>query len=128
MIIRLTCAAALAGVATFNPRPATHTVKLERNRFVPAVTTASPGDTIRFVNGEGGPHNVAFESDSIPNDLRAVIDSAMPNPKVAAMSSGMLILQDEAYTVVVPKLRAGRYAFLCTPHWANMRGAIVVKP
>jgi plastocyanin len=126
--MRLIVAVALAGVATLVTPPATHTVRLERNRFVPAVVTASPGDTIRFVNGEGGPHNVAFDTDSIPKDVRKVIDAAMPKPKIAEMSSGMLILQDEAYTIVVPKLGAGRYAFLCTPHWANMRGAIVVTP
>jgi plastocyanin len=120
--------AVLIGSATFVTPPVSHTVKLERNRFVPAVTIASPGDTIRFVNGEGGPHNVAFDADSIPRAMRPLIDAAMPTPKIAAMSSGMLILPDETYTIVVPTLGAGRYAFLCTPHWANMRGAIVVKP
>ena len=125
-MIRLTSAFALLGLAAIAPTPATHVVRLERNSFVPAVTHATPGDTIRFVNGEGGPHNVAFDADSIARPLRPVIDAAMPKPKIAEMSSGMLILQDEAYTVVVPKLPAGRYAFLCTPHWATMRGAIVV--
>ena len=124
----MTSAAALVGLAALATPPSTHTVKLERNRFVPAVTQAAPGDTIRFVNGEGGPHNVAFDADSIPRDARKVIDAAMPKPKLGEMSSGMLILQDEAYTIVVPALAAGRYAFLCSPHWAQMRGAIVVKP
>lgn len=127
-MLRLTCAAALVGLAAAATPPTTHTVRLERNRFEPAVTRAAPGDTIRFVNGEGGPHNVAFDPDSIAKDARRVIDAAMPKPKLGEMSSGMLILQDEAYTVVVPALPAGRYAFLCSPHWANMRGAIVVTP
>ena len=126
-ILRSAVLAALAGIAAA-ASPATHTVRLDRNRFVPAVTQAAPGDTIRFVNGEGGPHNVAFEANSIPKDARALIDAAMPKPKIAALSSGMLILQDEVYTIVVPKLAPGRYAFLCSPHWAQMRGAIVVKP
>lgn len=125
---RLTSAAALAGLAAFAAPPASHTVRLERNRFVPAVIQAAPGDTIRFVNGEAGPHNVAFDADSIPKDVRKAIDAAMPSPKIAELSSGMLILQDEVYAIVVPKLPAGRYAFVCSPHWAQMRGAIVVKP
>lgn len=95
---------------------------------MPAVTQAAPGDTIRFVNGEGGPHNVAFDADSISMDARAIIASAMPQPKIGAMSSGMLILRDEAYTIVVPRLGAGRYAFLCSPHYAQMRGTLVVSP
>ena len=124
----MTSAAALLGVAAAVTPPATHTVRLERNRFVPAVTHAVPGDTIRFVNGEGGPHNVAFDADSIAKDVRKVIDAAMPKPKIAELASGMLILQDEVYTIVVPRLAPGRYAFLCSPHWAQMRGAIVVTP
>jgi plastocyanin len=118
--------AALVALAMLPAPPSTHVVRLERNRFVPAVTQAAPGDTIRFLNGEGGPHNVAFDADSVPKDVRKVIDAAMPTPKIAEMSSGMLILQDEAYTMVVPQLGAGRYAFMCQPHYANMRGALVV--
>lgn len=128
MIIRVTSAAALLGLAAAVTPPATHTVRLERNSFIPAVTIAAPGDTVRFINGPGGPHNVMFVADSIAPDARKAIDAAMPKPKIAELSSGMLILQDEAYSIVVPQLAAGRYAFLCSPHWANMRGAIVVKP
>lgn len=127
-MIRLTSAAVIVGLGTLSAPASTHIIRLESNRFVPAETQAAPGDTIRFVNGEGGPHNVAFVGDSISTDARALLAAAMPPPKIAAMSSAMLILRDEAYTVVVPKLGAGRYAFLCSPHYAQMRGALVLSP
>ena len=107
-------------------RATLHTVRLDRNSFIPAETHASPGDTVRFLNGDGGPHNVAFVADSIPKDARAAIGDAMPKPKITDISSAMLILNEESYTIVVPKVDAGRYAFMCQPHYASMRGALVV--
>ena len=106
------------------PTSHVHVVRLESNRFVPAVTRAVGGDTLRFVNGEGGPHNVEFISDSIPAAPRRLIDAAMPG-KIRALSSPMLILRGEEYRLVIPALPAGRYAFLCSPHAANMHGALV---
>ena len=125
---RLTSTAALLTFASLAPAPVTHVVRLDPNSFLPAETRAAPGDTIRFLNGNGGPHNVVFARDSIATEARALIDAAMPQPKIMELSSGMLILQDEAYTIVVPRLRAGRYAFFCSPHYAQMRGAVVVSP
>ena len=125
-MIRLTSAAALVGLGLLPAPATTHVVRLDRNSFIPAETQAAPGDTVRFVNGDGGPHNVAFVADSIAKDARAAIGAAMPKPKITDLSSSMLILRDESYTIVVPKLEAGRYAFMCQPHYASMRGAIVV--
>src|SRR5687768_11117277 len=125
-MIRLTSAAALVALG-LRPAPGTtHTVRLDRNSFIPAETHAAPGDTVRFMNGDGGPHNVAFVADSIAKHARVAIGAAMPKPKITDLSSGMLILKDESYTIVVPKLEPGRYAFLCQPHYASMRGALVV--
>ncbi|HYC52135.1 MAG TPA: plastocyanin/azurin family copper-binding protein [Gemmatimonadaceae bacterium] len=105
---------------------ALHVVRLQSNRFVPAETRVAAGDTIRFINGQGGPHNVEFISDSISASARKIIDSAMPAPKIRELSSGMLILTNEAYSMVMPALPAGRYSFLCSPHAASMRGALIV--
>lgn len=107
--------------------PRTHVVHMEANRFVPAESRVSPGDTVRFVNGEGGPHNVEFAADSIPAaTTRAALDRAMPGDKLGALSGPLLIDPDETYMVVVPRIPEGRYAFVCLPHQAFMRGALVV--
>jgi plastocyanin len=108
------------------PASQSHVVRLESNRFVPAETRVAGGDTVRFVNGEGGPHNVEFISDSIPEQQRRLIDGAMTG-KIRALSSPMLILRSEEYRLVIPALPAGRYAFLCSPHAANMHGALVIS-
>ena len=104
---------------------AVHVVRLESNRFVPGESRVATGDTVRFVNGEGGPHNVEFIGDSIPERQRRIIDSAMTG-RIRALSSPMLILRSEEYRLVVPALPAGRYAFLCSPHAATMHGALVI--
>ena len=105
--------------------PATHVVALDRNRFDPREIRALPGDTIRFVNGMGGPHNVQFMAESISVADRKRIDDAMKG-RIAPLTSPMFIIEGETFVFVVPALPAGRYPFLCSPHWANMRGALVI--
>lgn len=114
-----------AGVATRSAAPRTHVVRLEGNRFVPADSRVAVGDTVRFVNGQGGPHNVQFMAESIPATAHGVLNEAMKS-RILPLTSPMFIVPDEAYALVVPALAPGRYAFLCSPHWANMRGALIV--
>jgi plastocyanin len=105
--------------------PRTHEVRLSGNRFTPSEIVAAPGDTIRFVNGLGGPHNVQFMAESLTVASKAALNDAMPD-KILPLTSPMFLAEGERYQFVVPKLPAGRYPFLCSPHWANMRGAIVI--
>jgi plastocyanin len=109
------------------PAPASHVVRLAANRFIPAETRVAFGDTVRFVNGDGGPHNVQFMAESIPATAQSVLNDAMKN-RILPLTSPMFIVPEDVYTLVVPKLAPGRYAFLCSPHWANMRGALTVGP
>ena len=104
----------------------THEVRLSGNRFSPSEINAAPGDTIRFVNGLGGPHNIQFMAESISVTARNTLNEAMPD-KILPLTSPMFLTEGESYTFVVPKLAAGRYPFLCSPHWANMRGALIIS-
>jgi len=98
-------------------------------RFEPGTTTARAGDTVRFLNGSGGPHNVQFFSDSIPDPARDLLDQAMPGKKIGWLSSPLFLDRDEVYQIVIPALAPGRYPFVCLPHFAaGMTGAIVVVP
>lgn len=108
-------------------QPTTLVVRLRSNRFVPADIRVRPGDTVRFVNGEGGPHNVEFEKDSISPIARAHLQRAMGKDTIRALASTFLILPDETLTLVVPDLPAGRYPLLCGPHYGNMRGSLIVE-
>ena len=107
--------------------PSIHVIRLESNRFVPRETKVAVGDTVRFVNGQGGPHNVEFIADSMPVPARAVLDSAMTGLKIRTLSGPLLIFPDQEYRIVMPAIPDGRYAFLCVPHAANMQGAIIVE-
>ncbi len=108
-------------------------VLLENNRFSPSIITARPGDTLVFMNGRGGPHNVQFADDSISDQEHQLIDAAMPDrPKVkwsreVPLASPLLVLSGETYKVVVPALPPGRYRFFCTPHlMGGMRGELII--
>ena len=102
------------------------TIRLENNRFAPREVHARAGDTLRFVNGMGGPHNVAFDKDSIPPAARALIERAMGKDQIAPLAGPLLITPDETWTFVVPALSPGQYPFYCMPHLANMRGVLVI--
>ncbi len=104
-----------------------HIVQLGNNRFVPAVIEVIPGDSLRLTNGAGGPHNLEFEADSIPEAARKALAQAMPGDKLGPLSSPLLIITGETYGFRIPELPPGRYPFVCLPHVAgNMRGALVV--
>jgi plastocyanin len=111
--------------AAHHHMPVAHVVRLSNNRFEPAEVRVAVGDTVRFVNGAGGPHNVQFMPESTTVAAREILDRAMKD-RIAPLTSPMFIVSDEKYEFVVPQLPAGRYPFLCSPHWANMRGAMVV--
>ena len=106
---------------------AVHEIRLT-GRFDPAIIEAHAGDSIRFVNGTGGPHNIQFVSDSIPAPMRAQLEHAMPGDKIGHLSSPLLIGTAETDAFRIPDLEPGRYPFFCLPHMANMRGALVIVP
>lgn len=130
-------AATLAGIVV-STRPAPverREVQLNNNRFMPAQVTARPGDTLAFINGRGGPHNVQFADDSLSDAAHRLIDAAMPErPKAAwsrdvPLAGPLLVLEGDTYKVAVPDLPPGRYRFFCTPHLSGgMRGELVVVP
>lgn len=124
-----------AGAALLHARADRKDVLLNNNRFQPALITARVGDTLAFINGRGGPHNVQFSDDSLPDAAHRLIDAAMPDrPKVAwsrevPLASPLLILDGDTYKVVVPALPPGHYRFFCAPHMnGGMRGELVVVP
>lgn len=102
-----------------------HEIRLT-GRFDPAIIEAHAGDSLRFVNGMDGPHNIQFVVDSMPAPMRAVLERAMPGDKIGPLSSPLLIDNGEAYGFRIPDLEPGPYPFFCLPHMANMRGVLVI--
>ncbi|NUQ11298.1 MAG: hypothetical protein HUU26_03060 [Gemmatimonadaceae bacterium] len=127
--------AAAAAVVLVPRVPERREVRLENNRFQPALVTARAGDTLLFVNGRGGPHNVQFADDSLTDVQHRLIDAAMPDRPRATWSRDvplagpLLVLEGDTYRVIVPDLPPGRYRFFCTPHVSGgMRGELVLVP
>lgn len=83
--------------------------------FKPAQLTVRVGDTVRWVNLSGGPHNVQFHGDEIPDGAAEILNGAMPN-RMGNLSGKLLIQPNETYEVVFANAPAGTYGYTCTPH------------
>ena len=105
-------------------------------KFVPADITVKAGDAIDFVNESGGPHNVAFKPENVPDDVERQLDANMPNA-VGGMTkmgplNGPLLTEtsgaNSVYTISFAGIKAGQYPYTCTPHEAmGMNGRVTVQ-
>ena len=84
--------------------------------FVPAEIKVCKGDTVTWVNNKGGPHNVVFDEEAIPDGVK-VDDISMDDQ-----------LGDEGATFSKKFDVAGAYKYFCEPHrGAGMNGDLVVS-
>ena len=109
----------------------THEVKMvgdaQGYRFEPANITLKTGDGIKFLMISGGPHNVAFDPATIPDDVEAQLDANI-SEKMGQLSSTMKMNAGESITVSFANIKAGKYPFNCTPHLAlGMKGEVTVQ-
>ena len=115
-----TPAAGQPGAAPAAPAGPVVEVKMTGNgstqaAFEPAALTIAPGTTVRFINVSGGPHNIAFWTDSIPAGAEAVISAALTNP-IDRLSGQFLQQPNETYDVSFANAPAGLYRGFCVPH------------
>src|SRR5258705_399159 len=109
----------------------THEVKMygdaKGSRFEPAALTIKPGDGVKYVLVDGGPHNVPFQNVTDPA-VKAQLDANMPGQHMGELSGPMVMQPNEAYTVSFGNIPAGKYDYICIPHAAmNMKGTITVQ-
>ncbi len=96
-------------------------------RFEPSSVTVHVGETVRFVNKIGGPHNVTFWPDSIPGGAQRQLQSNMQNTS-GPVTGPLLINSGDATTVSFAGVPAGTYKFYCMPHLAlGMKGQVIVQ-
>jgi len=124
-------AGAAGAVAKIAATGATHEVKMigddKGYRFDPANITIKSGDAIKFIMVSGGPHNVAFDPNTVPADSKAQLDANM-DQKMSELSSPLLLNPNEAYVISFGGIKPGQYPYHCTPHLAmNMKGVITVQ-
>jgi plastocyanin len=108
---------------------ATHDVNMvlegSSYKYVPDQLTVGPNDVVRYHNKSGGPHNVAFWSDSIPSGAASKI--VLPDP-MAPLSSKLVVAPDEVIELKLNEAPKGEYKYYCTPHLAlGMRAKLTVK-
>jgi len=96
--------------------------------FVPKTLQIAPGSTVRFINVSGGPHNIAFYSDSIPTGAATMLNGGMAN-RMDNLSSPFLTNPNDHYDVTFAAGAAkGVYKGFCLPHAAlGMKITITVK-
>ena len=84
-------------------------------RYVPDALTIKVGDTVRWINVSGGPHNVAFYADSIPGGAADFLGEAMPN-QMMPLSGGFMTAPNATYDITFVGAPTGEYGYVCTPH------------
>ena len=85
--------------------------------FEPARVSAQPGDTVRFVQAGGMPHNVEFRSIPTAADLGEL------------RVGPMLVSLGQMYDVVIDgRFLPGKYVYVCTPHEGFGMAGIIYVP
>ncbi len=84
-------------------------------RYVPDELTIKAGDTVRWINVGGGPHNVQFKPGTVPDGAQAVLNAAMAN-RIGDMNGQLLMAPNATYEVDFTGAPAGEYPYVCTPH------------
>ncbi len=72
-------------------------------KFDPSTITVPAGGTVRFINVEGGPHNVSFYADSIPAGAAEKLNAAMAN-RMDNLAGPFLINPNDHYDVSIAGL------------------------
>jgi len=124
-----------AAVATANaaPAPAAATVEAatpaavvevkmtgdgtSKAAFEPAALTVKTGSVVRFINVSGGPHDIAFYTDSVPKGAVDALKKGMAN-MMGDLVGPFLTQPNEHYDVSFAGAPAGKYRGYCLPHVA----------
>jgi plastocyanin len=83
--------------------------------YVPDQLTIRAGDTVRWINVSGGPHNVQFRSDGVPGGAGEVLNAAMAN-RMGPLNGPLMVQPDQVYEISFAGAPAGVYDYTCTPH------------
>lgn len=121
-------AAAAAAAATGT----VHEVKMELRDgqyiYDPVQLTIKVGDSVKWTNVSGGPHNVAFYQDKIPAGAADALNTAMPN-RMGPLSGPLLTDSLAVYQISFVGAPAGTYGYYCLPHEAlGMKATLTIQP
>jgi plastocyanin len=122
------CTMAVAVVATGATRHGTQIrVGMRGQRFTVTRVVAMTGDSVRFDLESGGPHNIAFYSDSIPAGALSPLARNLGSAPTPLLMSTMLLDPGDSLVLSLAGLPPGSYPFFCAPHLGGgMVGQLVV--
>lgn len=83
--------------------------------YQPATLSIEVGDRVRWVNVSGGPHNVAFYRDSVPQGAVDFLNATMTE-RMGDLTGTLLFAPNAAYEISFAGAPAGFYRYFCTPH------------
>lgn len=97
--------------------------------YRPASLTIKVGDTVRWLNVSGFPHNIAFYENQIPAGAKDYLIKAMPaEGKIGPLSSRLMLQPNETYEISFSGAPTGTYNYYCTPHEAlGMKGTLTIQ-
>jgi plastocyanin len=85
------------------------------------------GQSVKFVTVSGGPHNVTFDQQDIPEGAAPTLDQDMPRQQ-AKLTGPLVTNPDDSYTITFKGAKPGSYKFYCLPHQSlGMQGTIIVE-
>ncbi len=84
-------------------------------KYGPDELTIKVGDTVRWINASGGPHNVQFKPGTVPEGAQAVLNAAMAN-RIGEMNGQLMMAPNAVYEIDFTGAPAGEYPYVCTPH------------
>ncbi len=84
-------------------------------KYIPDELTIKVGDTVRWINVSGGPHNVQFTAGEVPDGAEEVLNAAMAN-RMGPMNGQLLMALDAVYEISFADAPVGEYGYVCTPH------------
>lgn len=99
--------------------------------YQPATLTIKVGDTVRWLNVSGFPHNVAFWGDSVPQGAQSYLQGkfASDAQKIGPLAGRLLTQPQQSYEMTFAGAPAGTYKYFCTPHLAlGMTAQLTVQP
>src|SRR5579863_7289313 len=80
--------------------------------FQPSMVRIKVGQSVKFVTVSGGPHNVTFDSQDIPDGAAPTLDQDMPRQQ-AKLTGPLVTNPDDSYTITFKGAKSGAYKFYC---------------
>lgn len=109
-----------------------HDVRMELRdgvyRYDPATLTIKVGDTVRWLNVNGFPHNVSFYQDQVPAGAVDFLGTAMAN-QLSPLIGPLMADSLATYEITFAGAPTGTYNYFCLPHEAlGMKARLTVQP